>query len=132
MINYNMNPFFNPYPLYQAPAPVSTQNAFIDIANEAEARSYPVEPGKSVAFKDTSEDNVYYTKTSGITALDAPVFKKFRMVEEELPIETTVATPAETAIDLSGYALKSELTAMIERIDQVQKEITDLKKEWEG
>ena len=53
MINY-MNPFYNPYPLFQTPAPANTQGAFIDIANEAEARSYPVEPGKSVAFKDTS------------------------------------------------------------------------------
>ena len=130
MVNYN--PFFNPYPLFQTPAPVATQSAFIDIANEAEARSYPVEPGKSVAFKDTSEENIYYTKTAGVTALDAPIFKKFRMVEEELPIETGAVAPAESAIDLSGYALKSEITALIERIDEVQKEITDLKKEWEG
>ena len=130
MVNYN--PFFNPYPLFQAPAPVATQSAFIDIANEAEARSYPVEPGKSVAFKDTSEENIYYTKTAGTTALDAPIFKKFRMVEEELPIEAAVPAPAENAIDLSGYALKSEITALIERIDEVQKEVTDLKKEWEG
>lgn len=130
MVNYN--PFFNHYPLFQAPALVATQSAFIDIANEAEARSYPVEPGKSVAFKDTSEENIYYTKTAGVTALDAPIFKKFRMVEEELPIETAAVAPAESAIDLSGYALKSEITALIERIDEVQKEITDLKKEWEG
>ena len=111
------------------------QSAFIDIANEAEARSYPVEPGKSVAFKDTSEENVYYTKTAGTTALDSPTFKKFRMVEEELPTEAPEATESATAkkdIDLSVYALKSEISALYERIDEVQKEITDLRNEWEG
>ena len=134
MVNYGTSPYLNPF-LFQPQVPVNTQSGFIDVQNEAEARTYPVEPGKSVAFKDTSEENVYYKKTAGKTALDAPIFKKFRMVEEELPASVPEAT--ETAfsvkdIDLSAYASKTDLRAFEERLEAIQKDIAELKKEWEG
>ena len=135
MVNYGTSPFLNPY-LFQPQVQVNTpQSGFIDVQSESEARTYPVEPGKSVAFKNTSEEDVYYKKTAGKTALDAPDFKKFRLVEEELPAESPQATePASTVkdIDLSAYATKTEMTALYERLDTLQDEIKELRKEWEG
>ena len=134
MVNYGTSPFLNPY-LFQPQVPVSNQGGFVDVQNEAEARTYPVEPGKSVAFKDTSQENVYYKKTAGKTALDAPTFKKFRMVEEELPADAPQATETASTvkdIDLSIYITKDDLRAFGERLDTLQNEIRELKKEWEG
>ena len=134
MVNYGTNPFLNPY-LFQPQVPINTQSGFVDVQSEAEARTYPVEPGKSIAFKDTSQENVYYKKTAGKTALDAPTFKKFRMVEEELHAEAPQATETASAvkdIDLSIYATKTEMEALCERLDAIQNEIRELRKEWEG
>ena len=133
MVNYGTSPYLNPF-LFQPQLPVNNQSGFVDVQNESEARTYPVEPGKSVAFKDTSEENVYYKKTAGKTALDAPTFKKFRMVEEEI-VEAPQATETSAAvkdIDLSVYATKTDLNAFGERVEALQNEIKELRKEWEG
>lgn len=62
---------------------VQIQNGgFVSVRNEEEARNYPIEPGKSVTFKDETAPYVY-TKTMGFSQLDRPIFEKFKLVKEE-------------------------------------------------
>lgn len=94
---------------------------FVIAHNEMEARNWPVAPGNSVTFKDESAPYIY-TKTMGYNQLDTPIFEKFRLVkEDEAP---PVAQPKnENPVDLSVYALKSDLDNMREDIEYIKKSI---------
>lgn len=94
---------------------------FVITHNEMEARNWPVAPGNSVTFKDESAPYIY-TKTMGYNQLDTPIFEKFRLVkEDEAP---PVAQPKnENPVDLSMYALKSDLDSMREDIEYIKKSI---------
>lgn len=94
---------------------------FVITHNEMEAINWPVAPGNSVTFKDESAPYIY-TKTMGYNQLDTPIFEKFRLVkEDEAP---PVAQPKnENPVDLSMYALKSDLDSMREDIEYIKKSI---------
>lgn len=63
--------------------PQQIQNGgFISVRSEQEARNYPVAIGNSVTFHDETSAHVY-TKTMGFSQLDRPIFKKFKLVEED-------------------------------------------------
>lgn len=85
MPNYNPYQF---YPGYYQPqpqqniTPQQTQNSFITVSSELEARNYPVGPGNSVTFKDETAPYIY-TKTMGFSQLDQPVFDKYKLIKEE-------------------------------------------------
>jgi hypothetical protein len=70
---------FGYYP-QQMPQPPPS-NGFISVRSEFEARNYPIAPGNSVLFVDETAPYCY-TKTMGLSQLDRPVFKRFRLVEE--------------------------------------------------
>lgn len=122
----------------QQPAPMQT--GFVRVQSEEEARRYPVAPGGSVTFIDDNSPHCY-VKSAGLSQLDAPIFKRFRLVEEaEQPAPSqnaqsgNLSAPQKTDIDLSIYAKTadvdalrheiSDITAMVERlrldIDAVQ------------
>lgn len=105
--------------------PVQIQNGgFIPAPNEMYARNYPVAPGNSVTFKDESAPYVY-TKTMGYNQLETPRFEKYRLVKEEDAPQTVTNAPVsastEKTMDLSGYALKTELEALQARIEGIEK-----------
>lgn len=112
----------NPY-IYQGPQmPVVNQQAqqiqnggLVNVSNEAEARSYPVAPGNSVTFKDDSAAYIY-VKTMGFSQLDAPVFKKFKLIEEPDPEET----PDELE------TLKAEMKKLSNKVDTIKKSLSML------
>ena len=54
----------------------------VSVANEDEARRYPVAPGYTVTMRD--ENGPYlYEKTMGYSQLDQPIFRKARIVFED-------------------------------------------------
>ena len=70
-----------PQPQMQAPIQMNGGN-FVSVPNEMTARNYPIAPGNSVTFID--ENSPYcYTKTMGLNQLDRPIFKRYRLVEEQ-------------------------------------------------
>lgn len=73
--------------MYNTPQqqPVSQQirsGGIVSVANEDEARRYPVAPGYTVTMRD--ENGPYlYEKTMGYSQLDQPIFRKARIVFED-------------------------------------------------
>lgn len=104
--------------------PVSTMGGFIPVQNENEARMYRLAPGMSATFID--ENAPYcYTKTEGVSQLDRPIFKRFRLVEE-LDSSQTVKNGSQTAsqnggIDLSAYVQKADIQAIEARIEALER-----------
>lgn len=103
MPNYIGNPYFqgnyNPYfqqSAYQQPvAQTPVQNSsFIHVQNESQAREWRVAPGNSVIFLD---DNLpyCYTKSAGLSELEPPIFKKFRLEEENINTPQQLQQPIE-------------------------------------
>lgn len=131
-MNYN-------YPYYPAAynyAPAqnyqqqNNQNGFIGVQNENEARTYPVQLGTSMTFRDESQPNTFYTKTMGNSPLDRPIFERYRLVKEDLAENAPEATESHEKkkdIDLSVYARKDEIRPLEARIDALQKEIDTLR-----
>lgn len=97
---------------------------FIPAPNEMYARNYPVAPGNSVTFKDESAPYVY-TKTMGYNQLETPRFEKYRLVKEEdasqLASNAPTIASSEKMMDLSRYALKTELEALQAKIEGIEK-----------
>lgn len=87
--------------MYNTPQqqPVSQQirsGGIVSVANEDEARRYPVAPGYTVTMRD--ENGPYlYEKTMGYSQLDQPIFRKARIVFEDdaPPQEEKKEEPAE-------------------------------------
>ena len=76
----------NPYAAPQQPVQQSIQQirsgGIVSVANETEARHYPVAPGYTVTMRD--ENGPYlYEKTMGYSQLDQPIFRKARIVFED-------------------------------------------------
>ena len=90
--------------------------------SEAYARNYSVAPGNSVLFKDESAPYMY-SKTMGFSQLDQPIFKRFRLVEEES--ERAVNVPVKEEIDIKP--IHSALDNMKEEIDKLWQEIEDMR-----
>ena len=130
---YN-NGFQMPYPYYQPmqmmpPQPVQNiqqpvaQGGFVRVRDENEARMYPVAPGQSVTF--VNENSPYcYTKTVNMGQLDRPIFEKYRLVkEEENPMPDASQKPDVPGVDLSVYALSSDLDAIRLELESIKSDL---------
>lgn len=106
------------------------QNSIVGVSNENEARTYPVGINTSVTFRDESQPNTFYTKTMGSSPLDSPTFECYKLVKIESVSNAQQATetpPKEKDIDLSVYALKTDVETILGLIEGVQNDITKLK-----
>lgn len=134
-MNYNYPYYPNSYGYqpnqnYQNYSQSNNQNSFIGVQNENEARTYPVAPGNSVTFRDESLPNTFYTKTMGNSPLDRPVFERYRLVKEDVAVnvsESPETAPKKEDIDLSIYALKTDLQPFEDVIAAIKKDIAILK-----
>lgn len=110
-----------PQPMYQPmyqPAMQQVVNNLISVRSEAEARNYPVEPGKSLTFKDETAPYIY-TKTMGLSPLEQPKFEKFKLEkEDDEPLET----------DRAKYVTVDDLKAIISDVESLKDEIYGLKR----
>lgn len=108
-----------PYYQYQNPYQPQTQMGFVRVANENDARMYPVSAGQSVTFLD--ENAPYcYVKSVDINQFDRPKFDKYRLVKEE--VANTTPTPE----NAPNYALQSDVEALQARIDELRAELDGL------
>lgn len=109
--------FFQPQYFQQPQQNQPQMNGFLSVPNEEVARNYPVAPGNSISFKNENAPYVY-TKTMGFSQFDQPIFKRYKLIEEE-----DVASQATEPI--TDYTKKfDDLNAKIEALE---KEIADLK-----
>lgn len=96
-------------------------SGFVRVANENEARMYPVAPGNSVTFID--ENAPYcYTKTVDRSQLDRPKFEKYRLVKED------DAPPAQAMAPVHDYALKEDVNALYNQIAAIRAELDAMAK----
>ena len=93
---------FNPYQM-QVQSP--QQSSFVHVQNERQAREWSVALGSSVTFIDDTAPYCY-TKSMGVSQFEAPVFKKFRLVEE------TAETAQESAMERASLQLTPMQTSL--------------------
>ena len=97
----------------QQPAPQQIRSGgIVSVANEDEARRYPVAPGYTVTMRD--ENGPYlYEKTMGYSQLDQPIFRKARIVFEDDAIkQEKPEKPEEPAEPPKVYAELKQLEAL--------------------
>lgn len=110
---------YSPYMQYQP----QQQASFIRVQNEMQAREWNVAPGNSMTFIDDNAPYCY-TKSMGMSQFDSPVFKRFRLVEEEpaQSIQNNAGTASnDSQVNLSEYMTKAEFEpfkALLERIEK--------------
>jgi hypothetical protein len=101
------------------------QGGFVRVQNENEARMYPVAPGNSVTFIDENAP-FCYTKTVDMSQLDRPKFEKYKLVkvdDDSKPVEGANKAPETPAVDLSKYALKTDVTAFQDELNAIRADI---------
>lgn len=135
---YGMNPYaqmamqqYQQNMQMQQPQPQAQSNAIIHVPSEEVARRWDVAPNSSVTFIDDSKPYCY-TKSMGMSMLEAPVFKRFKLVEETEPVPAsdgqTVSdqqTPM-PQVDLSAYMTKAEFESYRAIIEDMQKIVKEL------
>ena len=97
----------------QQPAPQQIRSGgIVSVANEDEARRYPVAPGYTVTMRD--ENGPYlYEKTMGYSQLDQPIFRKARIVFDDDAIkQEKPEKPEEPAEPPKVYAELKQLEAL--------------------
>lgn len=114
----------------QMPQPQAQNNTIIHVPSEEVARRWDVAPNSSVTFIDDSKPYCY-TKSMGMSMLEAPVFKRFRLVEEAetTPVnnqEYTEQNSSASQIDLSAYMTKVEFESYKTVIEDMQKIVKEL------
>lgn len=96
----------------------------VSVANEDEARRYPVAPGYTVTMRD--ENGPYlYEKTMGYSQLDQPIFRKARIVFED-DAQHTQEKQEEPAEPPKVYAELKQLEALRDAVAIEFKKIRDM------
>lgn len=85
-----------PQQAYAPPQSVQPQirsGGIVTVANEDEARRYPVATGYTVTMRDETKPYLY-EKTMGYSQLDQPIFRKARLVFEDDTPQAQESAPA--------------------------------------
>lgn len=120
--NYNQQA--QPQP--QTQIPQFQNEPFVPIPSEADARNFPVQPGKSVSFKDEYLPDVYYSKTMPASQFERPIFKRYRLIEEDISEQTQTAQndTVQPVVDNSVIDdLKAKIGALESEIEGIKKKI---------
>lgn len=111
----------------QPQMPQFQNEPFVPIPSESDARNFPVQPGKSVSFKDEYLPDVYYSKTMPASQFERPIFKRYRLIEEEITdgIQAKQSEPKQTQIDKSEIDnLKAKVEGLEEEVENIKKKIS--------
>ena len=98
-----------------------SQNYYIGIGSEAEARNYPVAYGNSVTFKDENAPYIYI-KTMGLSQFDSPTFERFRLVKEDGE-STQEGASKSTYNDSVIDEIKSDISGILDEIESIKKKL---------
>ena len=127
--NYNPYPVQYPQVMGQNMQMQQTQpqsSSFIHVQSETQAREWAVAPNTSITFIDDTKPYCY-TKSMGASLLEPPVFKRFKLVEEDISENTTnQSTTTTQQIDLSEYLTKAEFEEYRSVIEDMQKIVKEL------
>ena len=104
----------------QMPQNHVTMSEMVSVSSENMARNYPVAHGNSVTFKNENAPYIY-TKTMGFSQLDQPIFKKYKLIEEEEEEMAIMPTQSES------YALQADLNKLVDEVTAIRDEINILK-----
>lgn len=122
----------NFFPGYVYPQPnyyqnnQQTQNSnFVSVRSIEEAYNWPVAPGNSITFKVENTPYVC-TKTKGFSALDQPVFERYRLVKEEMAQNTPEQPKSASNTDDQIKMLWDEINALKRRIEGEKHEPSDV------
>lgn len=109
----------------QQPAPQQIRSGgIVSVANEGEARRYPVAPGYTVTMRD--ENGPYlYEKTMGFSQLDQPIFRKARIVFEDDHTQEEQKKPEEPTEPPKIYAELKQLEALRDAVALEFKKMRD-------
>lgn len=109
----------------QQPAPQQIRSGgIVSVANEDEARRYPVAPGYTVTMRD--ENGPYlYEKTMGFSQLDQPIFRKARIVFEDDHTQEKQEKPEEPTEPPKIYAELKQLEALRDAVALEFKKMRD-------
>jgi hypothetical protein len=109
----------------QQPAPQQIRSGgIVSVANEDEARRYPVAPGYTVTMRD--ENGPYlYEKTMGFSQLDQPIFRKARIVFEDDHTQEEQKKPEEPTEPPKVYAELKQLEALRDAVALEFKKMRD-------
>lgn len=115
----------NMYTPQQQPAPQQIRSGgIVSVANEDEARRYPVAPGYTVTMRD--ENGPYlYEKTMGFSQLDQPIFRKARIVFEDDHTQEEQKKPEEPTEPPKIYAELKQLEALRDAVALEFKKMRD-------
>lgn len=116
--------------LQQPQMPMNNAGNFVSVPNEMAARNYPIAPGNSVTFID--ENSPYcYTKTMGLNQLDRPVFKRYRLVEEQDTPQSAQSAPQTSeqaqARQVIPDEIKGDINALRALYEQLRADVDDIK-----
>jgi len=136
-MDYRGYQYFNPYNMQTYAPPQSVQpqirsGGIVTVANEDEARRYPVAPGYTVTMRDETKPYLY-EKTMGYSQLDQPIFRKARLVFEDDASQTqesapTQEKPSEPTPVYAELAQLEELKASVsEELQNLRKMIDNIK-----
>lgn len=118
MQQYQQNMMMQPQNMPMQPTQNST---IIHVQSEAQAREWTVAPNSSVTFIDDSSPYCY-TKSMGMSMLEPPVFKRFRLVEEETsPKPAQEQVQNNPQLDTSSFMTKEEFEPYKQIIEEMQK-----------
>ena len=122
---------YQPFQYQQMQQPIQTQNSYLPVRSEEEARNYPVAPGNIMTFFDETKPYCY-KKAMGASPLDRPVFEKYRIVKEEIPEPRPQAEPIPSAEDKNAEMdkIRADMDTLRRRIkrleDKYEQPIIDL------
>ena len=140
-MDYRSYQYYNPYssivnPTYAPPQSVQQpqirSGGIVTVANEDEARRYPVAPGYTVTMRDETKPYLY-EKTMGFSQLDQPIFRKARLVFEDDASQTqeSALAPEKSPEPAPVYAELSQLealkTSVSEELQNLRKMIDTIK-----
>lgn len=125
--NYGMNPYYQQVMAQQQqPAqPPQMRSSVVYTNSKDEAVNYPVAPGNSVFFINTSAKECY-EKTAPLSPMDPFIFKIYDLVERVAP-NGSVNAPNSPSSEKEGkdiaYATKSEIGAIWGEIEALKEKL---------
>lgn len=100
-------------------------NTFIHVQSAAQAREWAIAPNTSVTFIDDNAPYCY-TKSMGMSMLEPPVFKRFKLVEEFDEPQPEQQVQEQPQVDMSAFMTKEEFEpykVIIQEMQKIAKEL---------
>lgn len=107
----------------QQPQQSAINNSITWVQGEQAAKSYLVAPNTTVALWD-SEAQTIYLKSTDMSGM--PTIKTLDYTIRETQPTAQPVSAAINHVDMQGYAMKSDLEALNEQIDQIRAEVASL------